>query len=76
MSPDAHGDALAVLADQFGQSAVSLAHGLDQPVTRQRMIELAVRGIPGAKHVSMGAQSTPNHQVRGAVVAPNPKPLQ
>ena len=70
MSPDAHGDALAVLADQFGQSAVSLAHGLDQPVTRQRMIELAVRGIPGAKHASMRAQSTPNHQVRGAVVAP------
>ena len=58
MSPDAHGDALAVSADQLGQSAVSLADGLDQPVTQQRLIEFAVRGIPGSKHASMRRDHT------------------
>jgi hypothetical protein len=47
------GDALATLADQFGQLAVSLADGADQPFTQQRLVEFAVRGIPGAEHASM-----------------------
>ena len=47
MTSDEHGDALAVLADQFGQLAVSLANGVDQPFTQQRLVEFAVRGIPG-----------------------------
>jgi hypothetical protein len=47
------GDALAVLADQFGQLAVSLADGADQPFTQQRLVEFAVRGIPGAEYASM-----------------------
>jgi len=47
------GDALAVMADQFGQLAVSLADGADQPFTQQRLVEFAVRGIPGAEHASM-----------------------
>ena len=47
------GDAFAVMADQFGQLAVSLADGADQPFTQQRLVELAVRGIPGAEHASM-----------------------
>jgi hypothetical protein len=33
--------------------AVSLAEGADQPFTEQRLIEFAVRGIPGAEHASM-----------------------
>ena len=47
------GEALAVMADQFGQLAVSLADGADQPFTQQRLVEFAVRGIPGAEHASM-----------------------
>ena len=47
------GDALATMADQFGQLAVSLADGADQPLTQQRLVEFAVRGIPGAEHASM-----------------------
>jgi hypothetical protein len=47
------GDALATMADQFGQLAVSLADGADQPFTQQRLVEFAVRGIPGAEHASM-----------------------
>ena len=47
------GDALAMMADQFGQLAVSLANGADQPFTQQRLVEFAVRGIPGAEHASM-----------------------
>ena len=41
------------MADQFGQLAVSLADGADQPLTQQRLVEFAVRGIPGAEHASM-----------------------
>ena len=41
------------MADQFGQLAVSLADGADQPLTQQRIVEYAVRGIPGAEHASM-----------------------
>jgi hypothetical protein len=47
------GDALATMADQFGQLAISLANGVDEPVTQQRLVEFAVRGIPGAEHASM-----------------------
>ena len=47
------GDELATLADQFGQLAMSLAAGVDEPFTQQRLIEYAVRGIPGAEHSSM-----------------------
>jgi hypothetical protein len=57
MTPDigdaGAGDALAILADQFGQLAVQLADGADQPHTQQRLVEFAVRGIPGAEHASM-----------------------
>jgi hypothetical protein len=57
MTPDpsdfSTGEALAVLADQFGQLASSLANGVDEPVTQQRLVEFAVRGIPGAEHASM-----------------------
>ena len=57
MAPAPHdfstGDALATLADQFGQLASSLANGVDEPVTQQRLVEFAVRGIPGAEHASM-----------------------
>ena len=48
-----NGDALATMADQFGQLALSLADGADQPFTQQRLVEFAVRGIPGAEHASM-----------------------
>jgi len=48
-----HDDALAVMADQFGQLAVSLANGADEPFTQQRLVQFAVRGIPGAEHASM-----------------------
>lgn len=47
------GDELALMADQFGQLAVSLANGVDEPFTQQRLVEFAVRGIPGADHASM-----------------------
>src|SRR5690349_12090577 len=47
------GDALAILADQFGQLAVQLADGVDQPLAQQRLVEFAVRGVPGAEHASM-----------------------
>lgn len=47
------GDALAILADQFGQLAVKLADDADQPVTQQRLVEFAVRGVPGAEYASM-----------------------
>src|SRR6476620_5607145 len=57
MTPDMNelstGDALALMADQFGQLAVSLAEGADQPFTEQWLIEFAIRGIPGAEHASM-----------------------
>lgn len=57
MTPDPHdtgaGQALTTLADQFGQLAVQLADGIDQPLTQQRLVEFAVRGIPGAEHASM-----------------------
>ena len=51
----ANGDALSTMADQFGQLALSLADGADQPFTQQRLVEFAVRGIPGAEHASMTA---------------------
>jgi hypothetical protein len=47
------GHEMARLSDQFGQLAVSLADGLDQPLAQQRLIEYAARGIPGAEHASM-----------------------
>jgi len=47
------GDALTVMADQFGQLAMSLANGVDEPFTQQRLVEFAVRGIPGAEHASV-----------------------
>jgi len=45
--------ALTTMADQFGQLAVHLANGAGQPLTQQRLVEFAVRGIPGAEHASM-----------------------
>jgi len=42
-------DALAVLAAQFGQLAVLLADGADQPFTQQRLIEFAVPRRPGRR---------------------------
>lgn len=57
MGPDTEhlstSDALATMADQFAQLAMSLADGADQPLTQQRLVEFAVRGIPGAEHASM-----------------------
>jgi hypothetical protein len=57
MRPDTEpfdtGQTLAVMAAEFGQLAVSLADGADQPLTQQRLVEFAVRGIPGAEHASM-----------------------
>src|ERR1700712_399598 len=47
------GDAVAPMDDEFVQLAVSLANGVDQPFTQQRLVEFAVRGIPGAEHASM-----------------------
>lgn len=47
------GPALATLADEFGQLALSLADGGDQLFTQQRLVEFAVRGIPGAEYASM-----------------------
>lgn len=44
---------MAAMADQFGQLARSLADGADQPLTQQRLVEFAVRGIPGADYASM-----------------------
>ena len=53
MGQSSIGDELAPMADQFGQLAVSLAGGVDQPFTQQRLVEFAARGIPGAEHASM-----------------------
>lgn len=57
MTPTTHtsdtGDALAEMADQFGQLAVLLADDVDQPIAQQRLVEYAVRGIPGAEYASM-----------------------
>ncbi len=47
------GDLLAALADQFAQLATSLADNADQTLTQQRLVEFAVRGVPGAEHVSV-----------------------
>jgi hypothetical protein len=47
------GDVLAVLAEQFAQLAMSLADHADQPLTQQRLVEFAVRGVPGAEHASV-----------------------
>ena len=62
------GDALATLADQFGQLAVSLANGADEPFTQQRLVEFAVRGIPGAEHASMtvvdGSPAAADHRAK------------
>ena len=49
------GEALATMADQFRQLAMSLADGVDEPLTQQRLVDFAVRGIPGAEHASMTA---------------------
>ena len=49
------GEALATMADQFGQLALSLADGADEPLTQRRLVDFAVRGIPGAEHASMTA---------------------
>jgi hypothetical protein len=48
-----HGDAVATMSSQFRQLAVSLADGADEPFTQQRLVEFAVRGIPGAEHASV-----------------------
>ena len=47
------GDRLARLADQFAQLALQLADGVDQPLTKQRLVRFAVRGIAGAEHASL-----------------------
>jgi hypothetical protein len=47
------GGELATIADEFGQLVESLADGADQPLTQQRLVEYAVRGIPGAEHASI-----------------------
>lgn len=57
MNPDSQelssGDALAAMVEQFGQLAMSLADGSDQPLLQQRLVEFAVRGVPGAEHASL-----------------------
>jgi hypothetical protein len=57
VTPDTHdagtGAALTLLADQFRQLVLHLADGIDQPLTQQRLVEFAVRGIPGAEHASL-----------------------
>jgi len=50
---DGGGDLLAALADQFAQLAMSLADNADQPLTQQRLVEFAVRGVSGAEHASV-----------------------
>src|SRR6478735_8425356 len=50
-------DALATMADQFTELAVSLIDGADEPMTQQRLVDFAVRGVPGAEHASMTAVS-------------------
>lgn len=47
------GDSLAVLAEQFGQLAMSLFDNADQPLTQQRLVDYAVRGVAGAEHASV-----------------------
>ena len=47
------GVTLAAMADEFGQLVVSLTEGADEPITARRLVEFAVRGIPGAEHASM-----------------------
>ena len=51
---------LAALAEQFGQLAMSLADQTDQPLIQQRLIEFAVRGVPGAEHASLTQVSGAN----------------
>jgi hypothetical protein len=57
MTPGTHdtgtGAALTLLAEQFRQLVVHLADGIDQPLIQQRLVEFAVRGIPGAEHASL-----------------------
>ena len=47
------GDALATMAEQFTELALSLAQGLDRPLVQQRIVEFAVRGVPGAEYASV-----------------------
>ena len=47
------GDALATMAEQFTELAMSLAQGLDRPLVQQRIVEFAVRGVPGAEYASV-----------------------
>jgi len=47
------GAALAALAGQFGQLAMSLADRADRPLVQQRLVEFAVRGVPGAEYASL-----------------------
>lgn len=49
----AAGDVFAAMAEEFRELAVSLADGADQPFTQQRVVDFAVRGIPGAEYASM-----------------------
>lgn len=47
------GDSLAVMAGQFGQLAMALADHADLPLTQQRMVDFAVRGVSGAEQASV-----------------------
>ena len=57
MTSDTHeigaADASAMLADEFGQLALQLANGVDEPLVQQRLVQFAVRGVPGAEHASL-----------------------
>jgi hypothetical protein len=48
-----NGDALATLAEQFSQLAMSLADQTDRPLVQQRLVEFTVRGVPGVEHASL-----------------------
>ncbi len=50
-SPDE--SALTTMAAQFIELAMALADSTDQPLVQQRLIDFAVRGIPGADHASL-----------------------
>jgi hypothetical protein len=44
---------LATVAGQFEELELSLAAGAPEPLTQQRLVQFAVRGIPGAEHASV-----------------------
>ncbi len=49
----ARGDECTTLAVQFGELSTLLVGATSEPLVQQRLVEFAVRGVPGAEHASL-----------------------